>query len=85
MPFAGVAQNCSHHQKHNMNHINGKENLNNPSQTTGPHRDRQGNDKAPGEETSEGPIENVVANTQRGKDKVDGDPSQANDQPINQP
>lgn len=52
---------------------------------SGPHRDRQGVDKAPGEEESEGPIENVVAETQRGKGKVDGDPSQAGDQPINEP
>ena len=45
--------------------------------------DRQGIDKAPGEETA-GDLENVVANTQRGKNKVDGDPSQPSDQPIDQ-
>jgi hypothetical protein len=61
------------------------QNLNNPSQMAGPHRDRQGIDKAPGEEGREGPIENVVAETQKGKNKVDGDPSQESDQPINQP
>ena len=59
--------------------------LNNPGQMAGPHRDRQGNDKAPGEEQREGPIENVVAETQKGKNKVDGDPSKESDQPINQP
>ena len=41
----------------------------------------QGIDKAPGEETP-GDIENVVAQTQKGKNKVDGDPSQESDQPI---
>ena len=50
----------------------------------GPHRDRQGVDKAPGEETREGKIENVVADTQKGKNKVDGDPSRESDQPIDQ-
>ena len=59
--------------------------LNNPSQMAGPHRGRQGVDKAPGEEEREGPIENIVADTQKGKNKVDGDPSQASDQPINEP
>jgi hypothetical protein len=64
---------------------NNKESLDNPSQMAGPHRGRQGVDKAPGEEEREGPVENVVADTQKGKNKVDGDPSQASDQPINQP
>lgn len=41
----------------------------------------QGVDKAPGEETS-GDTENVVVQTQIGKNKVDGDPSQESDQPI---
>ena len=41
----------------------------------------EGVDKAPGEETS-GDNENVVAETQKGKNKVDGDPSQKTDQPI---
>lgn len=68
-----------------MESKNNKEGLNNPSQMAGPHRDRQGIDKAPGEEQREGPIENVVAETQKGKNKVDGDPSQASDQPINEP
>ena len=67
-----------------MQNKNGKETLNNPSQMTGPHRDRQGNDKAPGEEEAEGPIENVVADTQKGKNKVDGDPALESDQPIDQ-
>ena len=38
-------------------------------------------DKAPGEETSQD-TENVVAQTQKGKNKVDGDPSKKSDQPI---
>lgn len=59
--------------------------LNNPGQMAGAHRDRQGVDKAPGEEQREGPIENVVAETQKGKNKVDGDPSKESDKPIEQP
>jgi hypothetical protein len=45
------------------------------------HHGPDGVDKAPGEETSED-IENVVAQTQKGKNKVDGDPSKESDQPI---
>jgi hypothetical protein len=41
----------------------------------------QGIDKAPGEETAQDK-ENVVAQTQKGKNKVDGDPTQQDDQPI---
>ena len=41
----------------------------------------QGVDKVAGEETS-GDNQNVVAKTQKGKNKVDGDPSQKSDQPI---
>ena len=59
-------------------------NLTNPSDMAGAHRDRQGIDKSPGEETREGPIENVVADTQKGKNKVDGDPTEESDQPIEQ-
>ena len=44
---------------------------------------RQGTDKAPGEETPQD-TQNVVQETQRGKNKVDGDPSQESDQPIDQ-
>ena len=58
--------------------------LANPNEMAGPHRDRQGIDKSPGEETREGQIENVVAETQKGKNKVDGDPSQPSDQPVSQ-
>jgi hypothetical protein len=42
----------------------------------------QGIDKAPGEETAQD-TENVIAETQKGKNKVDGDPSKESDQPIN--
>lgn len=45
--------------------------------------DRQGVDKAPGEETAQD-MQNVVSETQRGKNKVDGDPSKESDQPIEQ-
>jgi len=41
----------------------------------------QGTDKAPGEETSQD-TENMVYETQKGKNKVDGDPSKDSDQPI---
>lgn len=67
-----------------MDNKNRNQPLNNPSQMAGPHRDRQGIDKAPGEEEREGPIENVVADTQKGKNKVDGDPLEESDQPIDQ-
>ncbi|HZF65099.1 MAG TPA: hypothetical protein VEZ55_11455 [Chitinophagaceae bacterium] len=45
---------------------------------------QQGIDKAPGEETSQS-IDPVVYETQKGKNKVDGDPTQESDQPIDQP
>ena len=54
-----------------------------PDDMTGNGHDRQGNDKAPGEETSQD-VQNVVSDTQRGKNKVDGDPSKESDQPIDQ-
>jgi hypothetical protein len=41
----------------------------------------QGIDKAPGEETSQD-NDNFVQQTQRGKNKVDGDPTKKSDQPI---
>lgn len=44
---------------------------------------RQGIDKAPGEETAQD-LQNVTQETQRGKNKVDGDPSKESDQPIDQ-
>ena len=50
---------------------------------TSKNHDRQGIDKAPGEETA-GDLENVVNDTQRGKNKVDGDPSKESDRPIDQ-
>ncbi|HJW15761.1 MAG TPA: hypothetical protein VJ499_01495 [Flavisolibacter sp.] len=53
---------------------NQRERLNNPSDMTGPDRGRQGNDKAPGEEPHEGTIENIVVDTQKAKDKPEGDP-----------
>ena len=46
---------------------------------TGP----EGVDKAPGEETSAKPYQ-FVQQTQKGKNKVDGDPSKASDRPIDQ-
>lgn len=59
-----------------------QQHLNNPSDMTGPHRGMQGIDKAPGVEEREGEIEKIVEKTQKGKGKVDGDPSQESDQPI---
>jgi hypothetical protein len=50
---------------------------------TGKGHGSQGVDKAPGEETTQ-EVENVTQETQRGKNKVDGDPSQESDQPIEQ-
>ncbi len=43
----------------------------------------QGTDKAPGEETAQDK-QNFVQETQRGKNKEDGDPSQESDRPIDQ-
>ncbi len=68
-----------------MQNEQNEKNLNNPSDMAGPHRDRQGIDKAPGEEQREAPIENFVAETQKGKNSVDGDLSQESDRPIEQP
>ena len=44
---------------------------------------KQGVDKAPGEETSQD-AQTVIRDTQRGKNKVDGDPSKPGDQPIDE-
>ena len=58
---------------------NSKRNI--QQEQAGPGHGPEGVDKAPGEETSQD-TENVVAQTQKGKDKVDGDPSKESDQPI---
>jgi hypothetical protein len=50
---------------------------------TGKGHGSQGIDKAPGDETAQD-TQNVVSETQRGKNKVDGDLSKENDQPIEQ-
>ena len=54
---------------------------NTPQENAGRGHGPQGVDKAPGEETAQD-IENVVAQTQKGKNKVDSDPSKRSDQPI---
>lgn len=41
----------------------------------------QGIDKAPGEEPSQG-TDQFIAETQKGKNKVDGDPSKESDKPL---
>ena len=66
--------------------MNDKEQTNNSASQpmadkANPGRGPQGVDKAPGEETSQN-TENFVAETQKGKNKVDGDPSKESDQPI---
>ena len=48
---------------------------------TGKNHGPQGIDKAPGDETPQD-TENVVAQTQKGKNKVDGDPSKESDEPL---
>ena len=53
----------------------------NPDELANRHHGAQGIDKAPGEETAHD-TENVVVQTQKGKNKVDGDPSKESDQPI---
>ncbi len=52
-----------------------------PDDFTGKGHGRQGNDKAPGEEASTDQ-EDFVSHTQKGKNKVDGDPSRSEDQPL---
>ena len=51
------------------------------NERSGQEQGRQGNDKAPGEDPASG-TENIIADTQKGKNKVDGDPSQPSDQPV---
>ena len=53
----------------------------NPDNSSEKTRGPQGIDKAPGEEPSPD-AENVVVQTQKGKNKVDGDPSEETDQPV---
>ena len=53
---------------------------NNSDQNTNKGHGPQGIDKAPGEEGS-GDFENVVADTQKAKNKNDGDPAKPEDQP----
>jgi len=50
---------------------------------TGKGHGSQGIDKAPGEETAQD-FQNVRQETQKGKNKVDGDPSKESDQPIDE-
>ena len=53
---------------------------NNRNKETNPDHGAQRIDKSPGEEPSRD-YENVVADTQKAKDKNDGDPSKPEDQP----
>jgi hypothetical protein len=57
-----------------------QKNSDRPDDHTGKHHGPQGIDKAPGEETATD-LDNQVANTQKGKNKVDGDPSKESDRP----
>lgn len=68
-----------------MEQKNNQGSLNKPADMAGPHRDRQGIDKAPGEEQREGPIENFVADTQKGKQQVDADLDDPTDRAAEQP
>ena len=52
-----------------------------PEDRTGKHHGPEGVDKAPGEENATD-TDNVVYETQKGKNKVDGDPSKESDQPV---
>lgn len=67
------------HDDQNNRHLSSDKNIGEELANKG--RGPQGTDKAPGEETSQD-TENVVAQTQKGKNKVDGDPSKKSDQPI---
>jgi len=53
-----------------------------PEEMANKGRGMQGIDKAPGEETAQA-TEQFIAQTQKGKNKVDGDPSKESDQPLN--
>ncbi len=61
---------------------NNRNNHSRPDDQTGRSHGPQGVDKAPGEETA-ADTENVINITQKGKNKVDGDPSKPSDQPLN--
>jgi hypothetical protein len=52
-----------------------------PDDHTGKNHGAQGIDQAPGKETA-GDLDNFVSDTQKGKNKVDGDPSLESDQPV---
>jgi hypothetical protein len=56
---------------------------NQPNEWANKGRGPQGVDKAPGEEEATG-TDNPVYETQKGKNKVDGDPSQPSDQPMDE-
>lgn len=64
-----------------QNNNNADSRLNAPDDKTGKGHGQQGIDKAPGEETPQD-IDPVVYETQKGKNKVDGDLSQPSDQPL---
>ena len=64
-----------------MNNRNNSEKPDRPDDDTSKTHGSQGIDKAPGEETSQD-LDNMVSNTQKGKNKVDGDPSLPSDRPI---
>lgn len=66
-----------------MNNRNQQNRNDRPDDLTGKGHGRQGIDKAPGEEAAQDPT-NFINETQRGKNKVDGDPSKKSDQPIKQ-
>lgn len=55
--------------------------VNSPDNMANRGHGQQGIDKAPGEETPQD-IEPVVYESQKGKNKVDGDPEKESDQPI---
>jgi hypothetical protein len=66
----------------NMSDRNQKNNKErNPDEMADKGRGMQGIDKAPGEEPAQ-TTEQVTWESQRGKNKVDGDPSKPSDQPI---
>lgn len=68
----------------NTNQQDNSRNSREPNQLEQPSHGAQGIDKAPGEETA-GDTDNMVQDTQRGKNKVDGDPDQPSDQPASNP
>jgi hypothetical protein len=70
-----------HNKYHHMPDRNSSTDKNSPEKMANKGRGMQGIDKAPAEETAQS-TEQFITQTQKGKNKVDGDPSKESDQPL---